>query len=464
MGRITFVALLGLGMMFTGCGQADAVDRLVKEEMSRQHIPGAAIVVLKAGKMVKVGGYGLADTKLKVPVTPDTPFRLQSVSKQFTATAVMMLVEEGKIRLDDPVGRYLDGTPESWRKITVRHLLGHTSGLRDFINETETLDLRREWTDGQLLASIMQRPLLFEPGGSWNYSDTNYLALGMIIGRVSGQWYGDMLAERIFMPLGMTRTLVPRDRQSSAKGYILANGRVEASTGDTTLGLSVLSYAGGGIQSTVLDLARWDAALYTDRLLKRETLEQMWTPVKLNDGTTHASGFGWEVDAIARHRRISHAGIWTGFATQIDRFVDDQLTVIVLTNQANAAPARIARAVAATFIPALAAPVYHPIPDREPEVTARFKDVLRRGLEGGLRADEFTEPVWSYLAAHLETTKRDFTAIGAIQDLTLVERTETGVERSYRYQARFSRTTLLFHFVLTKEGRISDMKPESVNQ
>jgi hypothetical protein len=153
-----------------------------------------------------------------------------------------------------------------------------------------------------------------------------------------------------------------------------------------------------------------------------------------------------------------------GTPSQIDRFVHDQLTVIILTNLAEASPARVSRAIAGTLIPAVAAPVYKPIADEEPAVTARFFDVLRRTREGGLRADEFTEPVWAYIAPRSEQLRRDFGSFGAIQKLTLVERTENGSDRSYRYQARLSRTTMIFHFVLTKEGRISVMMPEAVNQ
>ena len=460
---IRIILTVAFGMAWACKGNADVVDDLVKRQLTEQKIPGAAIVVLKAGKIAKAGAYGLADMESAVPVTAETIFRIQSMSKQFTAAGIMMLVEDGKLRLDEPAARYFDGAPGAWQKITLRHLLTQTSGLRDFINEP-TLELSRATTDEQLLASVANRPLKFAPGDAWDYSNTNYLLLGMIIRRVSGQWYGDFLAERIFRPLGMTRTSVIHEGENDpgrAKGYTLDNGRIRPSA---NLPSVVAGYGGGGIQSTVLDLAKWDAALYADKVLKRAMLDQMWTPVKLNNGTSHGYGFGWEIGEIAQHRWIWHAGKWNGFAAQIDRFVDDRLTVIVLTNLAESAPARVSRAIAGTFVPALAVPVYRPIPDSEPAVTARFFDVLRRGLEGGLRASEFTDPVWAYIAPRIDQMKRDFTALGAIQKLTLVERSENNGERSYRYQARFGRTTMIFHFVLTKEDRIAVMTPELVNQ
>ena len=372
------LASLMVVVLLCGCGGGDNVDKLVKSEMSRGKIPAATVVVLQAGKIVKIGAYGLADMELAVPATSDTVFRLQSVSKQFTAAGVMMLVEEGKIGLDEPVSRYLDRCPESWRKMTVRHLLTQTSGLADFINEP-IIDLKKDASEEDLLASIASRPLKFPPGDAWEYSNSNYLLAGILIHRVSGLWHGDFLAARIFKPLGMTRTSVPRTRESlsdRAKGYTLVNGRALPSAADTNLALSVLSYGGGGVQSTVVDMAKWDAALSTEQLLKKSTWAQVWAPVKLNNGNLHPYGLGWQLDDIAQHRRVWHAGNWTGFAAQIDRFVDDQLSVIVLTSLAGARTARISRAIAGTFIPALAVPVYKPIKDREPAV----KERLLRGL------------------------------------------------------------------------------------
>jgi D-alanyl-D-alanine carboxypeptidase len=461
--RLRFIRALVLAFSLVSFGRTESIDEVVKAEIARQQIPGATVVVLRAGEIIKAGAYGLADVEAKAPVVTDTIFRLQSLSKPFTATGVMLLVEEGKIRLDDPLPLYLEDCPELWHKITVRHLLSQTSGLRDFINDA-TRDLSHEATDKQWIESVANQPLMFEPGEAWDYSNTNYLLLAIIISRTSGRWYGDFLAERIFKPLGMTRTSVLREGEAilgRAKGYALDKGRLRPAA---SLPMSLASYGGGGIQSTILDLAKWDAALYTEQLLKRATLEQMWTPVRLNNGNTHGYGFGWEVGELAQHRRISHAGKWNGFAAQADRFVEDQLTVIVLTNLSESTPARIARAVAGTIVPALAVPVYKPIADQEPAMTARFFDVLRRTHEGGLRSDEFIEPVWAYIAPRVDQMKKDFTSLGVIQKLTLVERTEKDGQRSYRYLARFARTTMLFHFVLTNDDRISVMMPEQVNQ
>ena len=189
----------------------------------------------------------------------------------------------------------------------------------------------------------------------------------------------------------------------------------------------------------------------------------MWTPVRLNNGATHDYGFGWEIGEIDGHRLISHGGDFsTGFSAQIDRFVDDRLTVIVLTNLAGALPARIARIVAGTYIPAVALPAYKPIPDNEPRVTAHLTDLLQRVNEGKLRSNDFTSTLWAQISP--EQMRIGMAPLRPIERLTLVQRTDQDGLRSYRYQAQFKNTTFIFHFVTTSDGRISLMAPEEVNQ
>ena len=460
---ISLAAALGLTVVTVATGWADEVDDLVRAEMKRQQIPGCAIAVVRDGQVVKAAAYGVANAESGAPVTTDTLFRIQSVSKQFTAAGVMLLVEEGKLGLDDPVGRHLEGIPPAWAKLTIRHLLTQTSGLPDFVNES-LVDLRADHTEEQLLAAIAGRPLKFVPGEAWAYSNSNYHLLAMIIRRVTGRWYGDFLAERIFQPIGMTRTTVLQTGETDhdvAVGHTLERGRLK---GASTVALSVASYGGGGIRSTILDLAKWDAVLYTDRLLKQASRERMWTPAVLNNGTAHGYGFGWEIGEIAGHRRLAHSGKWLGFSAQIDRFVGDHLTVILLANQSETNPARITRAVAGHYLPGVAVRVYAPIPDTEPEVTARFRDVLRRSASGGLQAEDFTAEAWPYMEPLLGQLRRDMAVFGELERLTLLERTEQDGVRHYRYRTRFKRTTLRYHFALAPDGRIAVMTPEGVNE
>jgi len=295
----------------------------------------------------------LANVELNVPVRPDTVFQIQSVTKTFTATTIMLLVEGGKVSVEDRITKYLASLPESWKGITIRHLLSHTSGIKDFINEP-TVDLRKDIEPEDVIESLRDRPLNFQPGEKYAYSNTGYHLLGMIIRKVTGKYWGEFLEERIFDPLAMNETRVVSLSDiitNRAAGYVwdrdqLRNGRFITPT--------ILAYAGGGLRSTVLDLAKWDAALGTEKVLKRSSLDQMWTPAKLNNGSDSTYGFGWGITNYRGHRLISHTGShMTGFKTVLARFVDDQLTVIVLTNQREANQTAIAMGVAGYYISGL---------------------------------------------------------------------------------------------------------------
>jgi CubicO group peptidase (beta-lactamase class C family) len=354
---LTLLALLPVKPASAAAPDPAAVDACVRAEMDRLHIPGLSLAVVKDGQVVYQQAYGLANVELNVPVTADTVFQIQSITKTFTAAAVMMLIEEGKLALEDPVGKHLDGTPESWKPITLRHLLSHTSGIKDFINEP-TASLRIDVTEDEVLTATAPRPLNFSPGEKYAYSNTNYHLLAMIIRKVTGKFYGDFLAERIFKPLAMDHTrvqdlsaLVP----GRADGYLWRDGKL---TRGDYIAQSILSYGGGGILSTAPDLAKWDAALRGEKLLKKSSLEQMFTPATFNDGKKSGYGLGWGVGAYQGHRFVAHSGShMTGFQSYIRRYLDDGLAVIVLVNQnGEGEPKAIAERVVAMANPALAPP------------------------------------------------------------------------------------------------------------
>ncbi|HET8674685.1 MAG TPA: serine hydrolase, partial [Blastocatellia bacterium] len=272
-----------------------------------------------------------------------------SVGKQFTSAAVMLLVEEGKINLDDRVSKYLDHTPEIWKEITVRHLLTHTSGIKNY--GEKDINYRQDYTDEELIKVAANFPLDFQPGEKWSYSNTGYILLGYVIKKASGKFYGDYLKERVFAPLGMTTARVINEEDiipNRAAGYRLAKGEIK---NQRYVSPSLNTTADGSLYLTVLDMAKWDAALYSEKLLKRSSIDQMWTPVKLIAGKTHPYGFGWGIGEANKHKLIEHGGAWQGFTTHISRYVDDKLTVIVLTNLANANPGVIAHKVAGFYVP-----------------------------------------------------------------------------------------------------------------
>src|SRR6185503_2626428 len=211
----------------------------------------------------------------------ETIFQSGSVGKQFTATGVMMLVEAGKIGLDDKIGKYLTDAPESWKGITVRHLLTHTAGTTDYPND---FDFRRDYTEDELLKRAEAIPLAFQPGEKWSYSNLGYVTLGILIRKVTGKFYGDFLQERIFQPLGMKTARVISEADivpNRAAGYRLVNGVLK---NQEWVSPSTNTTADGSLYFSILDLAKWDAALYTNRPLKQTTLKQVWSPVSLRDG------------------------------------------------------------------------------------------------------------------------------------------------------------------------------------
>ena len=330
----------------SGATGRDTVDRFVAAEMARKHIPGVSLAVVRGGRVIKAEGYGVADLEHAVPVTPQTVFKIGSVSKQFLATGIMLLAQDGRLAVDDPITKYITGAPESWRGITVRHFLTHTSGV---LREGPAFDALKVQADSIVIGSAFARPLEFPTGSKYQYCNVCYFTLADIIARVSGKPWGDFLTERVFRPMGMTATrttttsdLVPH----RARGYTWRdNGYVNA---PDLLALR----PSGAFLSTVLDLAKWDAVLYGDRVLTKASREAMWTPVRLTGGTTYGYGFGWSLDSLDGHWQVHHGGSLPGFRAEMARFPNDSLTVIVLTNADGARPDEIATGVARIYLSA----------------------------------------------------------------------------------------------------------------
>jgi CubicO group peptidase (beta-lactamase class C family) len=328
---------------------ADTVGEYVKSEMKSQHIPGLSLLVSRGGKVIRAEGFGLANVELQVPAKPETIFQSGSVGKQFTATAVMMLVEEGKVALEDPLTKYFADAPPGWKGVTVRELLSHTAGFGDYPKD---FDFRKDWSEDELLKTVESIPLSYPPGTKWEYSNLGYLTLGILIHRVTGEFYGDFLQQRIFQPLGMSSTRIISEADivpNRAAGYRLVKGELK---NQEWVAPAMNTTADGSLYFSTLDLAKWDAALYSEKLLKRRSLDLMWTPVKLKDGQPNKAGygFGWFIEDRHGHRCIHHDGSWQGFETAIDRYVDDQLTVVVLTNLAGAQPGKITQQVAEMYL------------------------------------------------------------------------------------------------------------------
>lgn len=341
------VAILFVGVASSAVA-ADDVDRFIEAEMKKSQAPGISLAVVKDGKIIKSSGYGFANLEHQVPTRPETVFQSGSLGKQFTAAAVLLLMEDGKLGLDDPISKYLDNTPEAWKPITIRHLLTHTSGIGDL--GPPKLNYRLDYTEADQVKLAAEVPVQFAPGEKWKYSNTGYVLLGVVIHKVSGQFYGDLLHERIFKPLEMNTTRILNEEEiipNRAAGYRLSSGVVK---NQEWVSPTVNTTADGSLYLTVLDLARWDAALYTDKPLSKKSKELMWTPVKLKDGKTHPYGFGWQLGEMQGRKTVEHGGQWQGFSSYILRVPDERLTVIVLINLAHAPSRKFAHGAAALYL------------------------------------------------------------------------------------------------------------------
>ncbi|AMY07083.1 Penicillin-binding protein E [Luteitalea pratensis] len=315
--------------------------------------PGGAVLVVKDGKVLFRKAIGMASMELGVPLQPDTIFRLGSITKQFTAAAIMMLVEEGKVSLTDPVEKYVPGYPTQGHVITVEHLLTHTSGIQSYTDIPGWFPgrIRADMAVLDLVDAFKKEPMQFAPGTRYAYNNSAYVLLGAIIEKAAGTTYEQFLTTRIFTPLGMTRTFYGSNEpiiRGRAQGYTRDDGVVKNSQF-----LSMTQpYAAGSLVSTLDDLARWDAALYTDRVVKAESLARMWTPYLLKDGSSTRYGYGFQVGDMRGQQAIEHGGGIPGFSTYALRLPQEHVYVVVLCNSDNprVAPGYLARRLAAMAI------------------------------------------------------------------------------------------------------------------
>ncbi len=396
---------------------------------------------------------------------PETVFLLASITKSFTATAILMLVEEGKIDLDEKISCYLPDTPEAWSGITVRHLLTHTAGLKDRFEGKTAADWLLNFTTDQMYQAACSQPPDFKPGEKWQYSDQGYFLLGRILEKVSGKTYRQFLKERIFQPLGMTATTTINQAEiipDLASGYTQVNGTLYHNHRRTDYGL--VSHF--GIVSSALDMAKFDAALAGDRLLKPATLEQMWTPVKLADGSTprvmggYGYGFGWFLNDIFGHRIVLHGGS-TG--TAFWRMPDDHLTVIVLTNLEQLAggdATSIAKAIATLYVPGISWSAQKPQPDPDPKWSETLKAELMRLAEGNPDVSLYTPEYGPAVRGATQASKAFYASIGPLKTLVFLGSKSEGKGRTLYYRANHREMPLFYTVVRNGEGKIASLVGE----
>lgn len=317
-------------LVFACFASADAIDDYVALKMKEDHLPGVSIAIVRDGKIEKAQGYGFSNLELNVPATAQSVYRIASMSKQFCSASLELLKAEGKIDLEAPVKKYIPEAPASWDGVKIRHLMCHQSGIPN-VTERASFVFSREYTERELISFLKPLPLDTKPGDKYHYSNSGYSLLGLIVGRVAGKPLGEFVKERIFKPLGMddsTYFRLPNLVPNRANGYKWVKDHFENAlpTRPTSMDGS------GAVMSTVLDLAKWDAALYGESPLTSAMKAELWTANKTNDGKATVYGYGWTIRNGKYGHSVSHSGNTPGFTSNILRLVDKKLTVIVLRN------------------------------------------------------------------------------------------------------------------------------------
>ena len=332
------------------------VDAVMSALMKEQGIPGAAITILKDGKPLYTSAYGFSNLETETPATTATVFQSGSVGKMFTSSVIMLLVQDGKLQLDDPIAPYFPEAKGIWDGITIRQVMQQRSGIPDY-EQFNSIDIKQDYTDEQLIGLLASKKLDFTPGTQYRYSNSGYVALGMLIKRASGRFYGDLLRERLFSQcdmqtaqVNMLKTIIP----NRASGYVSSDGQLE---NPGPVSQSLAQTADGSLLLTINDLAAWDACLSKGKPLSKESIDTEWEVPLMADGSQPITGygFGWRNNIVNGRRLIDHGGSFQGFHAHYARF-DNGLSIGFLANLESARSNYIVKRIAGIIDPSLLPP------------------------------------------------------------------------------------------------------------
>lgn len=371
--RLLAVRITTLLIAACGCASIHAqtltarLDSLL-DDWKEKNAAGMAALLIRNGRIEYRKVFGFADLDARSPITPNTQFLLASLTKQFTALAIMILAERHELQFDDTLAKFCPEFPDYAHTITIRHLLNHTAGLtqyqellvgkidENYFRSSKSQPAAHEFTAAEALEALShQQKLRFRPGDKFEYSDSAYVVLAQIVERITGMRYAEFMKENIFDPLGMRDTLVVDERKQKVPRLALAYAKRNGRWQDITYSPENSIYGEDGIYSTINDLYKWDQALYTERLVSRSMLEMAFTPGLGNDGkeiTTDilsrpsSYGFGWFISSLHGEKDVEHSGGWSGYATHILRVPGRRITAIVLTNSSNGDVPEIAQEMA----------------------------------------------------------------------------------------------------------------------
>jgi CubicO group peptidase (beta-lactamase class C family) len=439
-----------------GGAPADPVDQYIHAVMEKNHVPGAAVAIVRDGKIEKIAAYGVADLESGTKVGPDTSFQIASATKIFTGTLVMLLVQEGKLDLDDSISKYLPDAPETWKAITLRHLAAHTSGLKDDPEDKN-----------DAAASVAERyeaakkvPLVYTPGERSEYALTDFVVLTHVLEKVTGQRFEELLRSRIFQPLGFSCT---RFEHATQEGPLRVADVVprRASTYRFVDGAQqrawflypVHAYAGGGAFSCAKDLARWAVAMDGGTLLTPQMQAVAATAFKLNGGHSGEFGVVFSASKLRALPIFGHSG--GGALADVLRVPDKKLTVIVLTNEQRLLPV-LAPTLASLHLPSLPGLEEPGITDAEPALTAVLRGVMEGVMKGGLEAAVFAPSAQQELLPILRTFGTPESALyPPLRRMILLEDRKDGEPRKRIYRAVYGKDmSLKWTFSLDSGGKV----------
>ncbi|MBS1718308.1 MAG: beta-lactamase family protein [Armatimonadetes bacterium] len=427
--------------------------------MARQKIPGVALLMTRHDKVIKNKAYGICNLELNVPVTTSMLFESGSIGKTFTSTIIMQLWEQGKISLDDPISKYIEHTPDAWKDIKIRNMLGHTSGLKDYAL-VEGIGLADHWTTEQWFAKMNTLSLDFPTGTAFAYSNSNYLLLGLIAQKITGKPITDLIIERIFKPLGMNHSL------ESDGDPIIPNRATGYWESDNVMINEIKighGYGDGGWINTCEDLAKFERGLREGKLVKPETLSLMRTPGVLPTGRKTPYGFGWFVRTVNGHQYISHGGNTGGFGSSIFRVPEKDLTIIVMTNLASVVGDVLAQQIAEAYSPDLLPKPIVESPDPNPDFSKTLKEALVELANRKTTQDIFDPEMKARLSTGRgQMVLERFAPFKAIESFAYCQTEASDPDTTLTYRVKAGGKSYIVTFVVTKEKKLFQvgMRPD----
>jgi CubicO group peptidase (beta-lactamase class C family) len=434
---------------------ADDLDRYIEQERSLYELPAVVLGVIRGGKLIDTRARGLANVELNVKVNPRHVFEIGSISKQFTAYAILILRDQGKLELEAPVGRYLTELPDAWARVSLHRLLTHTSGLPD-LEEAFGYDIYRETpSDADFLRRLTALPLEHEPGEKWQYSNTNYWLLARVIEKIGATNYATFMQRHIFAPLGMTQTrsaLPSQVLHHRAAGYRRVGSGLEnrdAIQPNTGRGL-------GDIATSLADMAKWEREQQSPRLVSASTAVLARQPVVLNSGKQEPYGYGWSTEKILPRASLQHEGQTAGFSASYIRIPELRLAVVVFSNAYAAPTDSVARFALRRADPALRTARPKPIADTDPQTTARVTQLLSAAVSADTdwREEWFSPDYWRAIKPWLPEIAEFNRRLGPVRNVTLVSRALDMGAVTLTYRASHAKLNRLVTLRFDEQGRI----------